>query len=343
MKIILSCDFLKGSGNPGFFDLGMAFIAGLERLGHEVYWVAEVTPGQCLDSGNHQVEFEDWQGIQRFEALAKSYRIWPRCCLIHTQPLLTCGMTFHEILKAASTAQLLLIIGGKVQTPIILEHVPCTAYVEVDPANPGARRFEHGVDPDFKYYDHFFTVALNTGTPRCEVPTGGLPWQGLFQPVVLDRWLPSTNGNGGRFTTISNGVEGKEVTLEGPGWRLSDLRQFQGVEDYRRFIGSSRAGLSLAEDHCVKARTGWFSDVTARYLAMGKPALVQSTGFEDHLPTGRGLLSFRTLEEAAEGIEEINRDYCAHCLAARQIAEEYFDSTLVLSKLLDEIFACVRS
>ena len=50
-----------------------------------------------------------------------------------------------------------------------------------------------------------------------------------------------------------------------------------------------------------------------------------------------GLLTFRTLEEALVGVEAINEDYSSHCRVARQIAEEHFDSDVVLPDLLSRL------
>jgi hypothetical protein len=55
------------------------------------------------------------------------------------------------------------------------------------------------------------------------------------------------------------------------------------------------------------------------------------------MPTGQGLLAFRTLDEAVRGANAIAADYAAHCQAARGIAERYFDSDLVLGRMLEEI------
>jgi hypothetical protein len=74
-----------------------------------------------------------------------------------------------------------------------------------------------------------------------------------------------------------------------------------------------------------------------RYLASGKPALVQDTGFSRTYPVGCGLVPFRTLAEAVEGAERIDRDYAAHSRAARAIAEQLFDSDAVLTNLLREV------
>jgi hypothetical protein len=121
------------------------------------------------------------------------------------------------------------------------------------------------------------------------------------------------------------------------GWHVTDPRQMGDVASYRHYVAASRAEFSVANNRYVQFRTGWLSDRSARYLASGRPVLVQSTGFEAHIRTGKGLLSFTSLEEAAEGIEAIARDYPAHCREARALAEEYFDSDRVLPLMLGQM------
>jgi hypothetical protein len=87
----------------------------------------------------------------------------------------------------------------------------------------------------------------------------------------------------------------------------------------------------------VETQSGWFSDRTVRYLASGKPVLVQDTGWSRNYPSGRGLLGFRTLDEAVDGADRIARDYADHSHAARAIAEEFFDSDKVLSALMEAV------
>lgn len=122
------------------------------------------------------------------------------------------------------------------------------------------------------------------------------------------------------------------------GWGLVDPRVAAGTPDaFRTYVQGSSAEFSVAQGIHVHIRSGWFSDRTTRYLASGKPALVQETGFRRSLPVGEGLLSFRALGEAARGVARIVDDYEAHCAAARALAENYFDSDLVLGRLLDEV------
>jgi hypothetical protein len=62
---------------------------------------------------------------------------------------------------------------------------------------------------------------------------------------------------------------------------------------------------------------------------------VQDTGLAKHLPIGKGLLTFTTLEEAVRGIDAINADYAGHSAAARKLAEDKFAAPKVLQGILE--------
>lgn len=127
--------------------------------------------------------------------------------------------------------------------------------------------------------------------------------------------------------------------LESFGWRLVSplLMSLDVFGAYPEYMRRSRAEFTVAKDQNVRLRSGWFSERDACYLACGKPVVAQDTGFGNVLPSGRGLFAVRTVEEAAEAIQAINRDYRIHCEAARAIAEEFFDARKVAARLLEDI------
>jgi hypothetical protein len=128
--------------------------------------------------------------------------------------------------------------------------------------------------------------------------------------------------------------------LRGNGWRIADPRSVAGDPwAYRRYVQESSAEFSVAQGIYVETLSGWVSDRTACYLASGKPALVQDTGFSRTIPTGEGVLTFRTLDEAVVGAEAIAADHDRHARAARTIAEECFDSDKVLAQMLEDALA----
>ena len=134
---------------------------------------------------------------------------------------------------------------------------------------------------------------------------------------------------------IHPGDERDLEQLRSHGWQLVDPREAAGTPDaFRGYVQESGAEFSVAQGIYVETSSGWFSDRTARYLACGKPALVQDTGFSADLPAGEGLVAFRTLDEAVAGAESIAADYERHCGAARALAEREFDSDVVLGRFL---------
>ncbi len=127
--------------------------------------------------------------------------------------------------------------------------------------------------------------------------------------------------------------------LEENGWKV--ISPFEMSLDifgsYMNFIRGSRAEWTVAKDQNVNLRSGWFSERDACYLASGKPVVAQDTGFSKFIPTGNGLFAFNTIEESLDAIEKINDSYAMHCKAAREIAEEYFDSRKIASRLLKDV------
>ncbi len=120
------------------------------------------------------------------------------------------------------------------------------------------------------------------------------------------------------------------------GWRFTSPDQMSIDHDlYRRYLQDSKGEFTVAKDQYVRLNTGWFSDRTACYLAAGRPAITQETGFTRHYGENRGLFAFSTLDEIPEAVRAINADYPAHCRAAYEVAAEYFEATKVLASLLD--------
>ncbi len=123
--------------------------------------------------------------------------------------------------------------------------------------------------------------------------------------------------------------------LQALGWTILEAGEVLPDHfSYRDFLATSKAEWSVAKHGYVAGRTGWFSCRTACYLALGRPAVVQETGWSDYLPAGDGLLTFTTLEEAVAALDDVNDHYAEHQAAARALAEQYFDARRVCADLL---------
>ena len=119
-------------------------------------------------------------------------------------------------------------------------------------------------------------------------------------------------------------------------WRLvSPLQMSVDYWLYRDYIQRSKGEFTVAKDQYVRLNTGWFSDRSACYLAAGRPVITQETGFTKNYGSKKGLLSFRTVNEVADAVKEINADYAKHSRAARDVAREVFEAETVLKSVLD--------
>lgn len=178
-------------------------------------------------------------------------------------------------------------------------------------------------------------------------------WRGPFEPVdhggeryglrahQMRRFadLPAVSGIELELAIDIDPADSADATLlrEG-GWRLVDPAEVAGtVTSYRDYVRGSRGEIGVAKDMYVRSRGGWLSDRSLCYLASGKPVLAQATGFEREVETGDGLLAFETPEQAAAGLEQVEGRYEHHCRAARELAEERFDSDRVLSRLAEAV------
>jgi hypothetical protein len=122
------------------------------------------------------------------------------------------------------------------------------------------------------------------------------------------------------------------------GWHLVEPNSIAGDPwRYRDFIQASKSEFMVAKNMYVQSNCGWLSDRSLCYLASGKPVLAQDTGLERLYPTGAGLVTFKTLDEAVAGARAIDDDYGRHARMSRVLVEEYFDSDRVLGRLLRKL------
>ena len=135
-------------------------------------------------------------------------------------------------------------------------------------------------------------------------------------------------------TDIKNSVE-RDLFLS-QNWSLVLPHLLSSDYDsYVGYIQSSKGEFTVAKDQYVRLNTGWFSDRTACYLAAGRPAITQETGFTRHYGNSGGLFAYTTIDEIVEAVREINSDYKKHCKLAHELACEVFEARKVLSSMLE--------
>jgi hypothetical protein len=182
----------------------------------------------------------------------------------------------------------------------------------------------------------FTTVA----TWRCGF--GTLVWDGIEYGLKVHEFrklvdVPRNVGGPLELALhIDEGDRADRLLLEGHGWRLQDAASVAGTPDaFRSYVEGSLGEFSAVQGVYAAARTGWFSDRSARYLASGRPVVVQNTTLANDIPVGDGLLVFDDAIGAAAALDEVLDDPQRHGRAARQIAEQFFESSKVLTAFVE--------
>jgi hypothetical protein len=368
-------------GNGGAAWTRMSWTLGFRQLGCQVFFLEQIAREACVDAAGKRTTFENSTNAAFFRRVTERFGLDASAALIYEQGEQILGATYADLLGLAESADLLVNITGQLSIDPLFRRFKCKAYVDLD---PGFTQIWHadGVPMHLEDHDLFFTVGENIGTPDCSLPTNGIDWRPIRQPVVLQHWpVSTTERSSDRFTTVASwrgpygpvDFEGSTLglkvhefrkiirlpqlvlgsfelaldihasdahdltLLQQHGWRVVDPSTVAATPDlFRRYVQMSGAECSVAQGVYVTTHSGWFSDRTVRYLASGKPALVQDTGFTRRYGSGHGLIAFSTLDEAVAGAERIMRDYASHSQAARALVEEHFAAHKVLPGLLRE-------
>jgi hypothetical protein len=357
----------------------MSWAEALRDAGFDVVFVEQIEAASCVDAAGAPAALEHSANLAVFRETMAAFGFAGSSALVCPDGPRVHGMDRDALFAHADDAQLLINIGGHLRwAPLLRRLRGPRVFVDLD---PGFTQIWHaeGRDVGVDGHDVHVTVGTNVGRRGCPLPTGGLRWQPIRQPVALHRW-PWADGDGpSRFTTVASwrgafgpaawagrayGVKAHqfrrfadvprevdarfEVALdihpgdaadqrrlcEG-GWALVAPEVVGSTDGFRAYVQGSTAEFSPAQGIYVDSASGWFSDRTVRYLASGRPALVQDTGLAGGLPVGEGLLTFRTPDQAAAGARAIAAEYARHRIAARRIAEEHFAAPRAIAPLLE--------
>lgn len=350
----------------------LMYLLGLRALGHDVFYVEDT--GECVyDPERNTISEDPGYALRHIAATLGPHGFGDRWALVNFDGSYH-GTSRARVREHCASADVFLdLSGGCWFWRDEYRAIPRRAFIDSDPAftQLWLARTEGPMRDFFDGFDRLFTFGANIGTPACDVPTAGLHWHHTWQPVVLDQWATARPPRDDRFTTVMTwtiksfadtggnkdqeflrfldlparvgdrftlAVNGPHDLLRAHGWGTEDgMALSRTIDDYRGFVQASYAEFGVAKHTYVRTRSGWFSDRTACYLAAGRPAVVQDTGWSAHLPAGEGLLAFSTPGEAVEAIGRVDGDYARHALRAREIAAEHFDARMVVGRLLDRL------
>ena len=349
----------------------LMYLLGLRALGHEVFYIEDT--GECVyDPVLNTRATDPSYGTSYIRQALEPFGLGDRWSFVNYDGTYH-GQPADAVRRYCADADLFLnLSGGSWFWRDEYARIPRSAFIDSDPAftQLAIAKAEPWYVAFFERFTHLFTFGANIGTAASPVPVGPFTWRKTWQPVTLDHWRTDCPA-GDHFTSVMTwqiesftdvggnkdqefvryidlpartaqpfrlAINGPQTLLREHGWSTVDAMSVsRNPWDYREFIHRSRAEFGVAKHTYVENRSGWFSDRTECYLASGRPALVQDTGWSTHLPSAEGLLAFSSPDEALAGIDRINGGYARHAARAAEIAREHFEAGRVLQRLLDEV------
>ena len=347
----------------------LMYLLGLRALGHDVFYIEDT--GECVYDpiANTRATDPSYGTTYINDALAP-YGLGDRWSFVNYDGSYH-GQSAAAVRAYAAGADLFInLSGGSWFWRDEYAAIPHKVFIDSDPAftQLAIAKAEPWYVAFFQRFDHLFTFGANIGTAASTIPTGAFTWHKTWQPITMADWQTAAAPRD-RFTTVmtwqiesftdvggnkdqefvkfielpAKTTQRFELAINGPqqllrqyGWdTVEAMKVSRTPDEYRAFIHGSKAEFGVAKHTYVATRSGWFSDRTECYLASGRPALVQDTGWTAHLPAGDGLLAFSTMDNAIAGLDRINADYETHARRAREIARAHFDARVVLPRLLD--------
>ena len=320
----------------------LMYLLGLRALGHEVFYIEDT--GECVYDPVQNTRVDRSRPTAPPTSTTRSSRSVSATAgrSSTTTAAITAGAPTTVRRYCADADLFINLSGGSWFWRDEYARIPRKVFIDSDPAftQLAIAKAEPWYVEFFQRFDHLFTFGANIGTPASPIPAGGFTWHKTWQPVTLDDWR--TERAARRSLHDGHDLADRELhrrrRQQGSGvrevhrpavadaaaassWRSTARSSCcastagttvdaMGVSrtpwDYRDFIQRSKAEFGVAKHTYVANRSGWFSDRTECYLASGRPALVQDTGWTAHLPSGDGLLAFSTPDEAIAGIDRIN-------------------------------------
>ena len=208
------------------------YIVGLQRLGHDVYYI-EDSARLPYNPQTFEVNNDFDYAATILSRLAKEFGFEPRWgfCARYLPGNPTAGFSLKRIRELYHSCDAVLNICGTQELNddllesarlIYIESDPGVEQIKVDKRSLSARAY-------LERHQALFSFGENVGTAKFTVPLHGLKWMPTRQPVVTDLWETDRSPPATAvFTSVANwSTSGlKDITWRGEKYLWSKSREF---------------------------------------------------------------------------------------------------------------------
>jgi len=266
------------------------YILGLQRLGHEVFYIEDSTAHPYHPLIGDYVA--DWSyTAEAMPRLARRFGFedhWGfRARYLDDRP--TAGLSGTRIDELYRDADALINVCGEQELHDDVLQCRRLIYIESDPGkeqclidtNP-----ETAIRDTLSKYHAVFTFGENIGTEHFPVPLHGIRWMPTRQPVVTDCWKTDRPPpEGAVFTSVANwNTKGKDIEWRGDKYIWSKAREFLRFIDAPGAIGEPvemATNIQDAETRDQLTSKGWT-------IADAAPISIDADGYVEYVRASKG-------------------------------------------------------
>lgn len=224
--------FMGGMPIAGVIWQHVHYVVGLQRLGHQVYYI-EDSARLPYNPETFEVNEEFDYAANILGRLAREFDFEDRWayCARYLKKNPTAGLSLEKIRQLYREADAILNICGTQEFNEDLLKSSRIIYVESDPGVEQIK-IDNGAGPTTQYlrrHHALFTFGENVGTKTFPVPLHGFKWNATRQPIVTDLWKTKrAPKRAALFTSIANwSTSGlKDITWRNKKYLWSKSREF---------------------------------------------------------------------------------------------------------------------
>ncbi len=214
---------------------GLQYLVGLNRLGHDVYFIEDSDEyDSCYDPTKEIMVKDPTYGLRYATNVLNKFGLGNRWAYYdwHTSRYL--GPCSDHITDICKSADLLINLGGVNPIRPWVAEVPIRVFIDKDPVFTQIKNLKDSKRRFFaSQHTHFFSLAENIGLKNCSIPDDGLLWLPTRHPVVTEIVEAIAGPKQGKFTTVMQ-------------WDSYPLLEYAGIK-YGMKSDSFRPYLDLPE------------------------------------------------------------------------------------------------
>lgn len=265
-KKIVVMGFMAGMPIAGVVWQHIHYLVGLQRLGHEVYYIEDLSR-YPYDPVAYTITDDYSYAAGILAKLAAQFGFEGRWsfCARYLPDTPCAGLPKSRIVELYREADAILNVCGSQEFNEDLLQSERVLYVESDPGVEQIRidKGDAGTIDYLRKHRSLFTFGESIGSAEFPVPLHGFTWIPTRQPVVTDLWKSDAPPPGGAvFTSVANwstsGI--KDIAWRGDQYLWSKSLEFMKFVDAPARAGENFELATTIKDDATRAlflRNGW--------------------------------------------------------------------------------------